>query len=102
MKTHGADAGGSVNTRYTPMLTLLSNKTFLAGVAVGVIIGLTASRYLDKNQPAPVQSQGNGQNQGRGQNKSLPGDLISLAAKIGGIAYAGQIGRNMGMGFGRR
>ena len=84
------------------MLTLLSNKTFLAGVAVGVIIGLTASRYLDKNQPALVQSQGNGQNQGRGQNKSLPGDLISLAAKIGGIAYAGQIGRNMGMGFGRR
>ena len=66
------------------MFTLLTTKTFLAGVAVGVVIGYTAHRYVNAD----------GKNL---DTKNLPKDLLGLAAKIGGVAVAG---RACGMGMG--
>ena len=72
------------------MFTLLTNKTFLAGVAVGVVIGFTAYKYVSAEDKAEAR-------------KNLPKDLVGVAAKIGGLAVAGKAcGMGMGMGMGRK
>lgn len=66
------------------MFTLLTNKTFLAGVAVGVIVGYSAHRYLN-TQGKSVDA------------KDLAKDLVGIATKVGGVALAGKacgLGRN--------
>lgn len=68
------------------MFTLLTNKTFLAGVAVGVVIGFTAYKYVNAENKEEVR-------------KNLPKDLVGVAAKLGGLAVAG---RACGMGMGRK
>lgn len=66
------------------MFTLLSNKTFLAGLAAGVVVGYMAHKYL---------------NEAQSDNKAanISKDLIGLATKIGGAAV---VGKACGMGFG--
>lgn len=66
------------------MLTLLSNKTFLAGLAAGIVVGYMAHKYAN-------------QQQGTNNNSTISKDLIGLATKIGGAAV---VGKACGMGFG--
>ena len=68
------------------MFTLLTNKTFLAGVAVGVVIGFTAYMYVNAENKEE-------------DRKNLPKDLVGVAAKLGGLAVTG---RACGMGMGRK
>ena len=67
------------------MFTLLTNKTFLAGVAVGVVAGYTAHKYVNADSKQI-------------DTRNLSKDLLGLAAKIGGVAVAGKA-CSMGMGM---
>lgn len=68
------------------MFTLLSNKTFLAGVAVGFVAGYAAYRYMNVDGK-------------KGDASSVAKDILGMAAKVGGVAVAG---RACGMGMGMR
>ena len=49
------------------MFTLRTNKTFLAGVAVGVVIGFTAYKYVNAENKEEAR-------------KNLPKDFVGVAA----------------------
>lgn len=59
------------------MFTLLTNKTFLAGVAVGIVVGYTAHRYINSENKKINAT-------------DLAKDLVGVATKVGGIALAGK------------
>ena len=65
------------------MFTLLSNKTFLAGVAVGFVAGYAAYRYMNTDVKT-------------GDKATVAKEILGLAAKVGGVAVAG---RACGMGM---
>ncbi len=66
------------------MFTLLSNKTFLAGLAVGFVAGYAAYRYMNTDGK-------------KGDPSTVAKDILGMAAKVGGVAMAG---RACGMGMG--